>query len=417
MTHLLAFILSIILYPKPALARYGSSSSGNFIMFLIFLGLILIYFLYVYISRIEEKRAERKYNIILHSEKTRIENDLHEHNLAIIRKLEKREQDIKKREEALAFNKQIQDKLFEEKTKGFPWVAEAYGRFWADKLDPFENYFLDKKNPSYKSAELVRELKYRIKESEKNSFIYKGIIDFYTTLFPWIKDFSDAPDDVISIEHNNEDIKYEERAKQYLTNSEWDSLPREQKFQIALDRYKQRHKSNWEIGREYERYIGYLYEKDGWDVEFYGAIKKLEDMGRDLICKNGNKIQIVKCKYWTQEKIIHEKHNFQLYGNCVQYSIENKKEPIGVFITSCSLSEMAKKCANHLGIEVKEYIKLEDFPCIKCNIGKDGNKIYHLPFDQMYDKVKIKTKRGECYCYTISEAESLGFRRAFRWYG
>ena len=56
------------------------------------------------------------------------------------------------------------------------------------------------------------------------------------------------------------------------------------------------------------------------------------------------------------------------------------------------------------------------YPCIKCNISISGEKIYHLPFDQQYDKVKING-RGECYVGTILEAEKKGFRRAFRWKG
>ena len=54
------------------------------------------------------------------------------------------------------------------------------------------------------------------------------------------------------------------------------------------------------------------------------------------------------------------------------------------------------------------------YPCIKCNISADGTKIYHLPFDQQYDNVKIETHKGEFYCATVKEAEDAGFRRAFR---
>lgn len=43
-----------------------------------------------------------------------------------------------------------------------------------------------------------------------------------------------------------------------------------------------------------------------------------------------------------------------------------------------------------------------------------NERIYHLPFDQQYDRTKIIPALGECYVRTVSEAESLGFRRAFR---
>lgn len=34
---------------------------------------------------------------------------------------------------------------------------------------------------------------------------------------------------------------------------------------------------------------------------------------------------------------------------------------------------------------------------IKCNIGTNGEKIYHLPFDQQYYRTEIK-KAGEFLC-------------------
>jgi hypothetical protein len=48
---------------------------------------------------------------------------------------------------------------------------------------------------------------------------------------------------------------------------------------------------------------------------------------------------------------------------------------------------------------------------------KDGIKIYHLPFDQQYDRTIIEEERNERYVETVKEAEALGFRRAFRWKG
>ena len=48
---------------------------------------------------------------------------------------------------------------------------------------------------------------------------------------------------------------------------------------------------------------------------------------------------------------------------------------------------------------------------------RNGEKIYHLPFDQQYDRTLIKEEKNECYLETVKEAEALGFRRAFRWRG
>lgn len=55
---------------------------------------------------------------------------------------------------------------------------------------------------------------------------------------------------------------------------------------------------------------------------------------------------------------------------------------------------------------------------LKCNVSRrTGEKIYHLPFDQQYDRTLIEEERNECYVETVAEAEKLGYRRAFRWRG
>ena len=90
----------------------------------------------------------------------------------------------------------------------------------------------------------------------------------------------------------------------------------------------------------------------------------------------------------------------------------------GIFVTTIKLSDFARNCANALNIEVKENFEFDKgYPRIKCNIShRDGEKIYHLPFDQQYNRVMISTKEGELYANTIEEAEDKGFRRAERHY-
>ena len=55
---------------------------------------------------------------------------------------------------------------------------------------------------------------------------------------------------------------------------------------------------------------------------------------------------------------------------------------------------------------------------IKCNINQTTKmRIYHLPFDQQYDRTKIVPASGEFYAATTAEAEGNGFRRAWRHVG
>jgi hypothetical protein len=110
---------------------------------------------------------------------------------------------------------------------------------------------------------------------------------------------------------------------------------------------------------------------------------------------------------------------FQLLGTVIAYRIDHPKmQATPWFITSTNLSETAKKFAKELGIRFVEDYPIKQYPCIKCNVARRDNvKIYHLPFDQQYDRTLIEEERNECYVETVKEAERLGFRRAFRWRG
>jgi hypothetical protein len=85
-------------------------------------------------------------------------------------------------------------------------------------------------------------------------------------------------------------------------------------------------------------------------------------------------------------------------------------------VISCRLSKRAKKAADILGVDVRENVLLKAYPMIKCDVAPGTReKIYHLPFDQQYDRAKIFPGLGECYVDTVAEAEQRGFRRARRW--
>jgi hypothetical protein len=280
-------------------------------------------------------------------------------------------------------------------------------------------YLETKKHPAFTEAKRIRELK---EESRTYFEQYRQMLYKYEELFQLFPELSDYVDDFETIQQLEkaktiENLKEDyDRVRFYLNKEEYEQLSIDERNQIALDRYLSGRKSNWQIGRDYELFCGRLYEKDGWNVEYVGMEQKLQDLGRDLIAKKNNNIHIIQCKYWSKTKVIHEKHINQLYGTTVVYGLDNnlnyKITP--VFITNTQLSETAKKFADKLGVKVviKE---LEEFPRIKCNINKDS-RIYHLPFDQQYDRTQIK-ESGEFYAMTVSEAVAKGFRRAFRYYG
>ncbi|MBR0416656.1 MAG: restriction endonuclease [Firmicutes bacterium] len=235
-----------------------------------------------------------------------------------------------------------------------------------------------------------------------------------------------ALQDVIDTDFQELNVTYDEITEHdpvinFIDKTEWDSLPPSQRNQLALNRYiESRKKSKWQIGRDYELYCGYCYETKGYDVDYYGSYHGLEDLGRDLIVKQGSETRIVQCKYWSKNKEIHEKHIMQLFGTVTEYNIVNNSDSTGILLTNTTLSKRAKEFAKILHISYKENLELDEFPRIKCNIGRDENgyetKIYHLPFDQQYDSTKIDITKGEFMAMTVYEAEAAGFRRAYRWH-
>lgn len=309
------------------------------------------------------------------------------------------------------------DKLIELKCEAFPHMAAVVSDFLTIHYEESAKMLESKKRPAYVEAMRIRELRAETKDllKDKKDLEYK--LAYIKELFPNVEDvfddgFNEEADFALETDDNTD------RVRLFLSHDEYIKLSTSEKNQLALDRYVESRKSKWQIGRDYEMYIGQAFEEKGFLVEYTGIIENLEDMGRDLIAKKNNKTYIVQCKNWSQEKIIHEKHIFQLYGTVILKTLEDPTSKVrGIFVTSTSLSEKAKAIARHLNIWVYQNIQIKPFARIKCNINRtSGEKIYHLPFDQQYDKTIIDKEKGEFYAFTVKEAEDAGYRRAWRHY-
>lgn len=337
----------------------------------------------------------------------------------------------------IKFETEAVQTLARQKSMGFPWLASAYAEFFALEDKRIQYYLERKKRPAKAAADEVKAAGQRRKEAEFKFRHAKYKIEYYESLFPWLSelvaDSEDESEQISSIFNTSEESK-EDAASKWLTADEYQNLPAAKKYQVALDRYTSRKKTSWEIGRDYERYIGYLWEQHGYKVSYHGAIEGFDDMGRDLIAEKNGIIEIIQCKYWSKNKTIHEKHIFQLFGTTIEYWLNSNaskektiddfiqnysaRKVVPIFVTSATLSETAKSASNALNIILLENHPYKEYPRIKCNIsGRDNEKIYHLPFDQQYDRVVIEPEKNEFYAWTIEEAESHGFRRAFRWRG
>lgn len=342
--------------------------------------------------------------------------EIHDKLLKSISDFNNLSEDLIEREKALKV-------LKEEYSKGSPSLANVISEYFYFRDIEIVEYYEDKIRPAYKCADELKKHAKEKKELKRENIILRNYIDLYENVFPFIKDIqSEDIDFILNKKGDNHNITNLDPVKKYVP--EYDRLSEEERCQKALEKYKSSKKSNLELGVMYERYIGYLYEIDGFNVEYVGIKNGFQDMGRDLVCKKNNETHIIQCKYWASHKEIQEAHINQLYGTTVKYFIDefksiektlfpelliNNIRPI--LVTSTDLSITAQNFADVLGVEVIKNRPLEDYPMIKCNLSEG---IYHLPFDQQYDNINMNIGEKK-YVFTVKEAINLNCRRAYKW--
>lgn len=340
------------------------------------------------------------------------------------------EKKIKDLTEQISSLSSLVEKLNEHRNSSTPF------RLVSDMISDYETAVFDKEeerlaNPPYpapKAAETVRELRRKYREQLFDFKQMKYKYDFLLGIFPELNIYLEDDDSLIKLDRFDDLDSFDEerdRAHDWLTNDEYNNLSDVEKNQLALDRYNKRKKGNWEIGIEYELYIGYLLRSgnllsgEKLIVDQFGERNGLQDLGRDIIAHRINKTDqketyIIQCKRWSNTRVIHENVICQLFGTALEYKLSHKglfeEIVIPVFVTTTNLSLTAQEFANALGVKViiKE---MGDYPMIKCNI--DSMK-YHLPFDQQYHTTQIIETHGEFYAWTVKEAVEKGYTRARR---
>ena len=437
---------------------------------LIFIGIVVVIWFIVWInSRLSDLQQQaKKYTELkpkldklndLDVREARLKQEIETNEARIKREIEKREAKLKQEIETkeAKFKSEVERKEFElrkheneleilikEKTRGFPWLASAYNEC-IKLFDLEKSYYLkNKSHPALKAAEELRQIAKERREAEKAARISAYLVDYCKYLAPWLDEYigleAKELDEIIKDIHSaweKKEKEFDEEVKRHF-GPRYEDLTPEQKLQKKLDWYWEKpNKTDWQIGRDYERYVGYLYEEKGWKVYYHGK-KGFEDLGRDLICKKDDVVEIIQCKRWAQEKTIHEKHIYYLFGTTVEYYLDNFKDKENIqlalfpniikernvipkLVATAQVSDKADQVAKLLGVaieEVKFPKTVPPYPSVKCNVARrTGEKIYHLPFDQQYDTLLIEEERLECYTGTIAEAEAKGFRHAYRWKG
>jgi hypothetical protein len=334
-------------------------------------------------------------------------------------KTEQEEKRLKQKEEQI-YQKVVSDMdgLIKDRIGSYKWLAGMMADFMTIEE---HNYYLEY-GSSYKNMQRHdRAIKINELKNEKKMLIQENKILKYELAY--IKNVIPDAEDFLEYDEMGINIYSENFISNYIPKEEYDKLTNIEKNKRALEYYKTRKKTNWEIGRDFERYVGYLFEKEmRATVEYFGMEKGLSDLGRDLIVQTDDAVYIVQCKYWSKDKIIHEKHIAQLFGTFFKYKLDNsksKKNILPVFVTHTVLSEEAKRFADALNIVYIENLDQGEYPIIKCHNNKDKygvpTQIYHLPMDQQYDKTIINAKDGDFWAFTVEEAEAKGYSRAHKW--
>ncbi|WP_194852439.1 restriction endonuclease [Nonlabens antarcticus] len=290
-------------------------------------------------------------------------------------------------------------------------------------FDISASQLLSNKKPAKIEAKRIGELKKDVKEMfvefKEMKYKYENLLKLFPELEIYIDD--------LSISFHNSELSLDgvknsfDRVRNFVDKEKYDLLSTTERNQLALDNYISGPKSKWQIGRDYELYCGSVYKSENWNVQYFGIEKKLEDLGRDLIAIKDDAVHVIQCKYWSERKLIHEKHIAQLFGTTIMFELENKdlflKSFIPVFMTNIDLSETAMRFAKKLGVIIKKE-SFGDFDRIKCVARRlENNKItniYHLPFDQQYDKIKMSND-DVFFASTVKEVEEQGYRRAFKY--
>jgi len=180
-----------------------------------------------------------------------------------------------------------------------------------------------------------------------------------------------------------------------------------------------------EVGRDYERYIGYLYECAGWQVVFRGILRGVADRGRDLVCWNDKAVHIVQCKRWSANRLVDGSVVQQLIETTSDYVRRKHGEdqlvfdlPIlgarsirSVLFTTTSLLPDELGLAHQHNVRFRERYRMRSYPKIKCYHTRAGDRVYLTPACYSYDSVSINYHKGDFHVHTEAEALRHGFQK------
>ena len=177
-----------------------------------------------------------------------------------------------------------------------------------------------------------------------------------------------------------------------------------------------RAENKWKYGRDYERYIGYLFEREGFSVIYNGATKGSSDGGIDLFCFKDGIVYPIQCKRWKNKV---DENEIDKFVRAVKYFKRNRSfydiplcysKVVPIFYTTNGYTDYARWKARDVDVicRVQKFNSIREYPAVKCT-SLNGRKVYYLPFDRDFDSVHVGVYRGGCFKFSVLDAEHAGF--------
>ena len=157
------------------------------------------------------------------------------------------------------------------------------------------------------------------------------------------------------------------------------------------------------LNKRYRIYIGYLYERMGWEVDYSG--------GKYLVSKRENKTIVTLAEAISTIAL---SNMYTLLGMAMDYAVGNPHGHVSAMcMTSSTLVSRVINLASKFNIAVREHFYFRNFPCVRCKAYSEVERIYYVPDDEEYLSVNINPAEGDRYCWSTDEAEAMRFYRPY----
>ena len=152
--------------------------------------------------------------------------------------------------------------LIADKTVAADLVAGAWGDYENAVADARADVLSAKSRPALAAAEEVREKGRRLAALRRESKYARWLLELYEWHFPWLADLREEGTLGELLEGGpgvEDDTDGEaDPVERWVTKAEFGAMTSAERNQVALDRFLRGRQSPWQIGRDYELYIGYL---------------------------------------------------------------------------------------------------------------------------------------------------------------